>query len=555
MALLLSLTGGRFAQEYRMSAILVIYRKKNRLKLFMFLFFSFGTIYPESLKNPEASAGILDLRNADFSRDVFNLKGEWEFFWMEFMPPEAFPWKGKPSYIRAPGRWNLSSSPAEKSGNGGKGRTPLGYATYHLKVILPDERVGKPVFFRISNMSSAYVMYINGEKISSNGRVSDREDDAVPEYRKLVKSYVPPSNIMEIVFHVSNFADPNSGGLWKEITLGSEENVMNVVKRALAFDLFLLGVLIIMSFYHFGLFLLRNEDISSLAFSLFTFVIAFRILFTGELLAVDMFPAMSWGLRGKLEFLSFYLAVPLFTMFMHSLFPREFPRWFLISVSLVCGFFILDVIFFPFILFAPRLHWFQIYSLLLMVYTLVAMGIAIYRKREGSIIFSAGLLFFFATVAFDIVVSRIGTYGFITPLGLFVFIFSQSFILSLLFSKAYHSVQFLSNRLTVTNKAFQRFVPEKMLALLNKEDIASVGLGEQIEIEMPVLFSDIRSFTELSESMNPEENFNFLNSYLGRMGPIIRAHNGFIDKYLGDGIMALFPGGNENALKAALEML
>jgi two-component system sensor histidine kinase ChiS len=42
--------------------------------------------------------------------------------------------------------------------------------------------------------------------------------------------------------------------------------------------------------------------------------------------------------------------------------------------------------------------------------------------------------------------------------------------------------------------------------------------------------------------MKPQENFNFLNSYLSRMGPIIRANHGFIDKYLGDGIMALFAG-------------
>ena len=42
--------------------------------------------------------------------------------------------------------------------------------------------------------------------------------------------------------------------------------------------------------------------------------------------------------------------------------------------------------------------------------------------------------------------------------------------------------------------------------------------------------------------MRPEDNFKFLNSYLSRMGPIIRANHGFIDKYLGDGIMALFPG-------------
>jgi two-component system sensor histidine kinase ChiS len=71
---------------------------------------------------------------------------------------------------------------------------------------------------------------------------------------------------------------------------------------------------------------------------------------------------------------------------------------------------------------------------------------------------------------------------------------------------------------------------------------------------MTILFSDIRSFTTLSEGMSPRENFNFLNSYLSRVGPVIRNHNGFIDKYIGDAVMALFPESAEDAMQAAIDM-
>jgi class 3 adenylate cyclase len=71
---------------------------------------------------------------------------------------------------------------------------------------------------------------------------------------------------------------------------------------------------------------------------------------------------------------------------------------------------------------------------------------------------------------------------------------------------------------------------------------------------MSILFSDIRSFTTLSESMMPDENFAFINAYLERMGPVIRDHNGFIDKYIGDAIMALFKNADD-ALRAGLAML
>jgi class 3 adenylate cyclase len=72
---------------------------------------------------------------------------------------------------------------------------------------------------------------------------------------------------------------------------------------------------------------------------------------------------------------------------------------------------------------------------------------------------------------------------------------------------------------------------------------------------MTILFSDVRSFTALSEKMTPEQSFSFLNSYLGRMNPFIWENGGFIDKYIGDAIMALFPKGAGSALSAAVEML
>ncbi len=73
--------------------------------------------------------------------------------------------------------------------------------------------------------------------------------------------------------------------------------------------------------------------------------------------------------------------------------------------------------------------------------------------------------------------------------------------------------------------------------------------------EMSILFSDIRSFTTLSESMSPEENFKFVNSYLKHMGPLVREHNGYIDKFIGDAIMALFDQSPEDAVKTAVAML
>jgi signal transduction histidine kinase/class 3 adenylate cyclase/CheY-like chemotaxis protein len=103
--------------------------------------------------------------------------------------------------------------------------------------------------------------------------------------------------------------------------------------------------------------------------------------------------------------------------------------------------------------------------------------------------------------------------------------------------------------------AYGRFVPHQFLHLLNKESILDVQLGNHIQRKMSILFSDIRSFTTLSESMNPEDTFKFINAYLSRMESVIVENQGFIDKYIGDGIMALFSGSADDAVKSGITML
>ena len=100
----------------------------------------------------------------------------------------------------------------------------------------------------------------------------------------------------------------------------------------------------------------------------------------------------------------------------------------------------------------------------------------------------------------------------------------------------------------------QKFVPSEFLESLGKDNITEVRLGDLVEREVTVVFADIREFTTVSEGMNPKENFLFVNSFNNKMGPIIRKNNGFILQYLGDGFMALFPKGSQNAVRASVEM-
>ncbi len=109
--------------------------------------------------------------------------------------------------------------------------------------------------------------------------------------------------------------------------------------------------------------------------------------------------------------------------------------------------------------------------------------------------------------------------------------------------------------------AFERFVPKEFLKRIAPEGIENIRLG-QVEWEfITILFADIRAFTTLSEGLSPQELMNFLNSYLMRMNEPISRNHGFVDKFIGDGIMALFgePGRSIpmqalDGVKAAVEM-
>ncbi|MDX1683904.1 MAG: adenylate/guanylate cyclase domain-containing protein [Saprospiraceae bacterium] len=110
------------------------------------------------------------------------------------------------------------------------------------------------------------------------------------------------------------------------------------------------------------------------------------------------------------------------------------------------------------------------------------------------------------------------------------------------------------SRILKLNYAYEKFVPREFLRYLDKKSILDIQLGDQIRRNMTIMFSDMRDFTNLSEKLTPKENFDFINDYLLEMEPLIREHGGFIDKYIGDSIMALFPSSPVDAVKCAVEM-
>jgi adenylate cyclase len=123
------------------------------------------------------------------------------------------------------------------------------------------------------------------------------------------------------------------------------------------------------------------------------------------------------------------------------------------------------------------------------------------------------------------------------------------------FNEMSDSLQASFGQLQKTIDSFERFVPEKFLQVIAPRGIENIAVGEYAKRNMTILFSDIRGYTSLSESQTPEEMFKFINEYLNYVGAAIDQQGGFIDKYIGDAVMALFDEQHtDGAFRAAIAM-
>jgi class 3 adenylate cyclase len=197
---------------------------------------------------------------------------------------------------------------------------------------------------------------------------------------------------------------------------------------------------------------------------------------------------------------------------------------------------------------------------------LLAMGlmvVALLRRRPQARIIAVGIVLGVAFGSHDVYYQIVGQIpvAWLQGVGFFALEGSMFLSLALHANSMYRSLEASTLELTAqkdklakTNEAFARFVPRELLSFLGKESVMDVSLGDQVQKNMTILFSDIRNFTTMTENLTPREAFNLLNSYLAKMGPVIRDHDGIVDKYIGDAIMALFPASPLQAVHAALAM-
>jgi class 3 adenylate cyclase len=515
--------------------------------IFLGIFFFYCSQYNQQI-NPKkfvAEKGILDLRNWDIEKDgVIRLDGEWEFFWKELITPDDTNLQSE-LYFPFPKVWNNVQI-------NGKKFSADGYASFRLKLLLPDHKV--PLGIRALQQSTAFKLMVLGKEIGS-GKVGTNSSESVPlTIPKLL--FLPDSNTEELVLvlQVSNFHHRN-GGIWNSIYLGSHDDINNFTNQSKETAYFFSGFFLFIIIYHIGFYLIRRNEKASLLFSFFCISVLLRVATTDDKILTDIPIFSDFEVFVRIEYLSSFFAPAFAFHFVQHLFPIETKRF------LVNLFYSIAVLFSLSLFFPVRYFSYTtlVYQVILVIVPLILFYIvfkAKLNKRDYSNPIIIGAFSILCTNIYDLLVLNqvIPPTRYLLPYGVMILSFSQAVSILMKFSYAFKQKEILSRELISRNEIFSKFVPSEFIGLLNKKDITELELGSQVQKKMTVLFADIREFTSISERMSPEENFEFLNSYLKIMTPCIKSNNGFIDKFIGDAIMAIFPSQPDDALKAAILM-
>ena len=510
----------------------------------MLLLTSCSTDLPKS--EVKIEKGVLDLSTYSFSVNPYiSLEGDWKFFYQELPPIQEETTSA--NFLNLPNHWNETRYKGNALGGQGTG-------TFQLKIILPKTSEFPPLALLTSEQDTSHAIYLDGQYLGGAGTVGLKEENTIPEVKSsLILLPIPPKTkevTLDLV--VSNFSH-RKGGPWNDVLLASYDKAQEKLTARKMNETMISSILLFVGIFFLAYYLFERK--SSHAFGIFSFslIVLLRNLTTGERIILDVV-SLPYSIILRLEYISWFWAAPILTRYFQSLFPFDFP-------SNIAKYFYRISIALTFFLLLPSVYFTETASIYPIVF--VSNGIFIlyglyktFQNRRIDSYYLLGGTFVLLIGALNDTLhaeSIIHTH-YIGPLTVVIFVFSQVFTFGNAIKSNISQTKDLAKNLISINESYSRFVPRQFLNFLGKADIREIELGEQVQKKMTILFADIRSFTEFSEQLSPKENFDFLNAYLQRVGPIIRHNQGFIDKFIGDAIMALFPNHPDDAIRAAVQM-
>ena len=516
-----------------------------------FLLVLFGTTHISHLL--AAQNTTYKIENPDILKTKqVSINTKWDFYWEKFVSPtdmQTVP----DAVVEVPLAWNKYDLSDEIKAITKKGK---GSGTYRIKLtnLNPETEYAFPVF---KFCYTAFTVLCGEQEIFSSGEpdVDWKKTKAEQFYDKAVFTSDENGTALITVYASNNFY--RKGGI-RGIFWLSELKVFDSLhnKELCSYGIFS-GILFIMILYCLALALFRKEK-TSLYLGILIFGIFTRVITSVCPLIKTFIPAIPFSMMVRIEYFALFLTPAGQIMYFDSLNKKIFhhiPVKILAAPSLL--FLVLDLCL-PVSIANRLVPVMQVYMFLIIGISIVLFFIRIIKDKDFiSIMAIVSLIIIAIGVINDIlVINQKSFFGDVDLLGLsfVVYAFIQIVILAYVQDKKYQKVVELNKDLGITNKSYYRFVPKEILELLEKNDVTEVKPGEYKVLKLAVISADVRNFTATSEKLTAFEIFKLLNIYLQRVAPYIRQNGGIIEKYLGDGIIAIFPNGALSAIRCSIQM-
>lgn len=433
-----------------------------------------------------------------------------------------------------------------------------GSGSYRLLVkgLDPNKTYGFNVFDLFAN---SFSIYVNGKELITVGSPAEDYTKTIPDISMDLVYFKPDQNgEANFVLHISNLIHRN-GGAWSAIKFAEQDYIETSYRTQLNYSFLCLGVLLTIVLYQLFLSFTKKKDFGNLYLALFAVVILIRLIVTPVSLIEYFFPDISYNLSLKLEYVALIFGPMFFLLYLDKNLTINFHKKIIDSITII-GLILGGLLFISNSYYANRfVPIIQSYTVITCIYIFFMVILSFIRKptlETGLIVFAViftisaaihdiaainNIYIFFSSTSFI-------SYAFIT------FVFIQTLIVARQQEKSNKAVIRLSESLSNANKSYSRFVPKEILTLLNKNSLKDISVGDWTSKKVTLLCFDIKHFTSWAENTEPKIIFNTLNRILKEISPIVREHEGFIEKYLGDGIIAIFPEKGYLAFDCALKI-
>ncbi|MBN2893045.1 MAG: SpoIIE family protein phosphatase [Bacteroidales bacterium] len=405
----------------------------------------------------KAKSGKIDLTQVDFSKDVVLLEGEWEFFPNKIYSPQDL------NYSYEPIKPYFVDLPTIKPIIESKDVLDSNYATYRLILNLKEPGIYAIDFDYIYTAAN---FWVNGKLVYQLGNVSILSDSAKGVYSFGYFPFVIDENDdytnTEIVVQVSDFESNKKFGITKSLAFAKYDVLMKKNTLAQRVYFAIVGILLVMAFYYFMVFVFYPKNNAILSFSLMTIVIAIRSFYTNTI----SFGPADFNVSLRISFISAVLFVVLMLHFYHKFLPSIFRKTSHKTTGFIGSLFVLYYLLVPIRNIDILTPFLYLFYATVNIFAFVILIKGVFKKIKGTGLMIVAQFIFILSMINDMMFnSRIIDSGYVSHYTVSLFVLIEAVVIAKSFASAYKENLVLTLKLNGQNKSLEDMVEERTLEL------------------------------------------------------------------------------------------